>query len=112
VTGKVDETERLVRAMRRSAVVRMALAGVAIFAVGAFFLVAAIIALYNGHTLNMRLVVIGGSGAFIGSIVIGMAVVMFRRIAHGVAVETDERGEPLIPPARVVPRSDGRASRG
>lgn len=111
---KVDETERLVRAMRRASAMRMGIAGLCIFAVGAFFLAAAIIGLYNGHILNMRLVVIGGSGAFIGAIVIGMAVVMFRRIARGVPVETDERGEPLIPPARVVsaPRSDEPASRG
>ena len=103
MTGKVDETEALVRAMRRSSALRMAVAGMCIFGVGAFFLVAAIVG-RRGDVVNMRLVVIGGSGALIGSIVIGMAVVMFRRIAHGVPVETDERGEPLIPPARVVAR--------
>ena len=91
--------------MRRSSAVRMAVAGACIFAVGCFFLAAAVIGLYGGHILNMRLVIIGGAGAFIGAVVIGMAAVMFRRIARGVTVETDERGDPLIPPARVVPNA-------
>ena len=108
---KVDETESLVRAMRRSSAVRMALAGACIVALGAFFLAAAILGMRDG-VVNLRLVVIGGSGLFIGAVVTGMAAVMVRRIARGVQVETNERGEPLIPPARVVPRSDAPASTG